>query len=300
MAHLAITISAIMSWAILSVVSRILLVNYGFDPWTFSFLQLVAGGVTLLAIGFRGAGEKRSFTRFSTWVLGALRVLSAALYTGVLAWISVLEAGTIGAINLPVVAILVFLLDRAAPRGLAWLGHGIILVAVTLMAMQLQADIRTAVLGLMSLNALCLGAMNVIAERHPENTSATISERVWFSGVVLTITAAMFLIVRIAQGGEAIGALDGPLILSSITVGILLRAPSMFLTFWAISVSGAQGYTAAIAFLPLFGMACEQAAIALGFLEVSRFKFEYLYIASLALVGTLLVWTAKQSFKRNN
>lgn len=259
----------------------------------FSFLQLVAGGITLLAIGARGAGATQSFTRTSTWVLSALRVLSAALYTAVLAWISVLEAGTIGSINLPVIAFLIFMLNRATPSGLAWLGHVMILMAAALMAFQFQPDVRAAVLGLMGLNAVCLGAMNVIAERHPENTSSSLSGRAWFSGVVLSITAAVFLGVRVVQGGEAFGTLDGPLILSSLLVGVLLRAPSMFLTFWAISVSGAQGYTAAIAFLPLFGMAIEQIAIAVGFLEISRFEYEFVYIAILALAGTLLVWMAK-------
>lgn len=298
MGNLAITISAILSWAVVSVASRILLVNYGFDPWMFSFLQLVAGGIALLAIGYRGARARRSFTRGSTWVLGALRVLSASLYTAVLASISVLEAGTIGAINLPVVAVLVFFVSRTSPHGLAWIGHVIILVAVALMATRLQADVRAAVLGLMGLNALCLAAMNLIAERHPENMSATLSGRAWFSGVVLSITAAMFLVVRIIQGGEAFGAFEWPLVLSSIAVGVFLRAPSMFLTFWAINVAGAQGYTAAIAFLPLFGMALEQMAFAIGLLDTSRFQFDFIYIALLALIGTLLVWVAKRTTVR--
>ncbi|MEM1299736.1 MAG: hypothetical protein AAGH68_10690, partial [Pseudomonadota bacterium] len=244
--------------------------------------------------GYRAAKAKRSFTRLSTWVLGALRVLSAALYTAVLGLISVLEAGTIGAINLSVVAVAVFVVSRKPPRGMAWIGHVVILVAVALMTMRLQSEERSVVLGLMGLNAICLAAMNLIAEHHPENTSATPTGRAWFSGVVLAITAAFFLAVRVAQGGDLLGGLSWPLILSSLAVGVLLRAPSMFLTFWAISVAGAEGYTAAIAFLPLFGMALEQTAIVLGVLDTSRFQFELLYIALLALAGTLLVWVAKR------
>lgn len=297
MGDTTITITAVLSWAVLSVASRVLLVNLSLDPWMFSFLQLVAGGITLLAIGYRGAKAKRSFTRVSTWTLGALRVLSATLYTAVLASISVLEAGTIGAINLPVVAVVVFFLSRTSPRGLAWIGHMIILVAVALMAMRLQSDVRTLVLGLMGLNALCLAAMNLIAEHHPENKSATLAGRAWFSGVVLAITAAVFMAVRVVQGSDILGAFSWSLILASIAVGVLLRAPSMFLTFWAISVAGAQGYTAAIAFLPLFGMALEQTAFALGVLDTSRFQFEFLYIALLALAGTLLVWVSKRPFR---
>lgn len=299
MSEITITITAILSWALLSVVSRVLLVSFNFDPWMFSFVQLVAGGIALLALGYRGAATRRSFGRASTWILGALRVLSAALYTAVLASISVLEAGTIGAINLPVVAILIFILNRTVPRGLAWVGHLAIIVAVVLMAMRLEYNIRMGVLGLMGLNAICLAAMNLIAEHHPENKSATLSGRAWFSGVVLAITAAVFLAVRTAQGVEVFGVFSWQLIVASIAVGVCLRAPSMFLTFWAISVSGAQGYTAAIAFLPLFGMALEQSAVALGVLDTSRFSFDFLYIALLALGGTLLVWVSKRpSYQR--
>lgn len=64
--EITITISAVLSWAILSVASRIILVNFDIDPWMFSFLQLVTGGVALLAVGFKGSGARRSFNRIST------------------------------------------------------------------------------------------------------------------------------------------------------------------------------------------------------------------------------------------
>ncbi len=70
----------------------------------------------------------------------------------------------------------------------------------------------------------------------------------------------------------------------------------MFLAFWAVSVAGAQGYTAAIALLPLFGMVFEQSAVWLGLLDTSRFQLENFYIALLALAGTLLVWSSKHTF----
>ncbi len=56
-----------------------------------------------------------------------------------------------------------------------------------------------------------------------------------------------------------------------------------------------RAYTAAIAFLPLFGMVLEQTAVALGLLDASRFQFEFLFFALLALVGTLMVWVAKRT-----
>ncbi|MEL7117565.1 MAG: translation-associated GTPase, partial [Pseudomonadota bacterium] len=88
-----VTLSAMACWALLSVISRILLLRYGIDPWAFAFLQLCAGGLALILLGARRGQNLASFRRPTTWIIGALRVTSAALYTAVLAWISVLEAG---------------------------------------------------------------------------------------------------------------------------------------------------------------------------------------------------------------
>ncbi|MEM7173476.1 MAG: DMT family transporter [Pseudomonadota bacterium] len=288
-----VAISAVLLWSLLSVISRILLVNLGLDPWNFSFLQLVAGGGVLLLAGWRGGHALSSFTRPSTWVLGALRVLSAALYTAVIASISVLEAGVIGAMNLPVVAVFVWGLTHRQPSGIAWAGHVIVILAVVLMAGRLEPGMRGLAVGLMLLNAICLAAMNLIAERHPENTGGTPAARIWFSGVVLAVTASLFLGARLIQGGHVTGMLDPALLLAGLGVGVFLRAPSMFLTFSAIKMAGAQSYTAAIALLPLFGMVFEQTSVWFGFLDVSRFQFANVCIAILALGGSLMVWSAK-------
>lgn len=285
---------AVFFWALLSVTSRIVLIRFNLDPWTFSFLQLLAGDVFLLLIGARHGGAVSSFARVSTWALGAMRVMSAALYTAVLASISVLEAGVIGAINLPVIAGIVWLMSGQHPNRRAWMGHALLLAAIVAMSSQIESDLRGLVLSLMILNALCLSAMNLIAERHPENTSPSLAARAWFTGVVLVVTAGLFAAIRVTQGGGVSDMLDPALIWTSICVGVLLRAPSMFLTFSAIRAAGAQNYTAAIAFLPLFGMVLEQASLALGLLNQSRFQTANVYIALMALIGTLIVWFAKR------
>ncbi|MEM1382848.1 MAG: EamA family transporter [Pseudomonadota bacterium] len=290
-----ITVSAILFWALLSVVSRILLVNYEFNPWLFSFLQLVAGGAALLGISLRRGAAWNSFNRTATWVLGALRVLSTALYTSVLAALSVLEAGILGAVNLPVIALVVWILSKRRPRAPEWVGHALILLAVVLLTQGLEEGIRNTALGLMGLNAICVAAMNLIAERHPENSTDSPVGRAWFSGVVLVITAAVFLAVRLLHGDGIAHLFDTPLVVASIAVGVLLRAPAMFLAFWSIRAAGAQGYTAAIALLPLFGMAFEQSSVWVGLLDVSRFQMTAAYLAVIALAGTLIILAARSA-----
>lgn len=288
-----VTVGAILSWAALSAVSRILLLRFEFDPWSFSFVQLCSGGILLLAMAGKGSLAMTSFRRPITWLLGSLRVLSAAIYTAVLAWVSVLEAGILGSMSVPLIAIVVWMIfGRRAARG-EWLGHLAILVAIVLLVVNLDGGIRFAVLWLMLLNALCLVLISILAERHPENVSDQPGARLGFTGAVLLVTAGLFLTVRFVQGGPSTGIWDWWFLVSGTSVGIALRAPAMVLAFWSIRLIGAQNYMGAISFLPIAGMVFEELAFELGLIDVSRFQSETLFLAIGVIIGTLMVFFAR-------
>lgn len=291
---LIVTIGAIMSWAALSAVSRVLLLRLGLDPWTFSLVQLCAGGLVLLTIGGCRSLNLSSFKRPTTWLLGMLRVLSAALYTAVLVWVSVLEAGTIGSISVPMVTIAVWMIFGRRPGRGEWLGHLVILCAVVVLLVSLQGAIRYAVAGLMLSNAFCLIAIAFLAERHPDNVSDQPGVRLRFTGAVLLVTAALFFAMRLVQGDADDGTWNLQLVTVSVAVGVLLRAPSMVLSFWSIRLVGAQNYMAAISLLPLLGMVFEEAAIVTGLLDVSRFQVGTLFLALSVVAGTLMVLFARE------
>lgn len=292
-----VTIGGILCWALLAVVSRILLLRFAFDPWSFSFVQLCAGGSVLLAVSARQGLPFRSFARPATWILGMLRVLSAALYTALLVWVSVLEAGVLGATNVPVIAMAAWVVLQRRPARGEWLGHLVILLAALVLAGSLESDIRAQAVGLSVLNAICLAAITLLAERHPENVSDAPGVRLGFTGAVLMVTAAITLAIRMAQGDGGADEIDWSLLIAGAAVGTTLRAPSMVLSFWSIRLVGAQGYAAAIALLPLFGMVFEQAAVATGLLAHSRFETATLILALIALAGTstILVMRARRA-----
>ncbi|WP_282606091.1 hypothetical protein [Pelagibius sp. Alg239-R121] len=302
---LLVTIGAVLSWAALSAVSRILLLRLDLDPWAFSFVQLFAGGVALVALSGRPLLEFSSFLRPTTWLLGILRVLSAAFYTAVLAWVSVLEAGILGAVNVPMIAIAVWVAFGRRPARGEWLGHLVILVPIPFLVLNLEGGIWHPVVGLMLLNEVCLVANTLLAERHPDNVSDEPGLRLRFTGSVLLITAALFLAVRVMQAGAGGGLEGGPqgvmtggiwdwrLWLAGAAVGVTLRAPSMLLSFWSIRLVGGQNYMAAVSLLPLSGMLFEQAALAAGLLDVSRFRVETVVLALGILAGSLLVVAAR-------
>ncbi len=156
---------------------------------------------------------------------------------------------------------------RRPARG-EWLGHPAILCAVVVLLVSLQGAIRYAVAGLMLSNAFCLVAIAILAERHPDNMSDRPGVRLRFTGAVLLVTAALFFAMRLVVDADD-GTWNVQLVTVSVAVGVLLRAPSMFLSLWSIRLIGAQNYMAAISFLPLLGMAFEEVAFATGVLDVS-------------------------------
>jgi hypothetical protein len=286
--------AAILSWSALIAISRILLVRFGFDPWAYTFLQLCAGGICLLAIGGRGRISLDSFRRPSTWILGMLRVLSAALFTAVLVHVSAMEAGVLGAVNVPMVAVAVWLVFGRRPARMEWFGHAVILVAIAPLVVTLEGGIANPAVILMLLNEVCLVAGTLLAERHPDNASSEPGSRARFTGAVLLVTAGLFLALRIVEDG-GVGDVDwnGPLIISAILVGVILRGPSMFLTFWSTRLIGSQNYMACCTALPVIGMALEQAAFHWGLIDLSRFRSETVLLTAGVVAGTLIVVAAR-------
>jgi len=288
-----VTFGSVFTWAALAVTNRVLLLRFGLDPWTFTFVQLCAGGVVLVAVGGRRRLDLSSFRRPATWVIGVLRVLSAALYTAALAWVSVLEAGVLGSVNVPMVAAAVWLAFERRPARGEWLGQLVILTPILLFVADLPGGLRHPAVLLMLFNEVCLVAATLLAERHPDNVSDQPGARQQFTGALLLITAALFLAIRAVDGGSVDGIWNWRLLAAGVVVGVALRAPSMLLSFWSIRLIGAQNYVAALSPLPLLGMVFEQSAFAAGLIDVSRFRPGTVLLALGVVVGTLLLVTAR-------
>ncbi len=295
---LTITTAAIFLWAILSVISRILLLNFHLDPWFFSFMQLFSGGIILLIMGGKHTFSLASFRLPFTWIIGILRVLSAALYTAALVWISVLEAGTIGTIAVPLIALALWFFHKQRPSSGEWLGHIVITGAIIALMLHLDQTTSNEVVWLMLSNALCLVLIGILAERHPENISDEPGTRFRFTGSVLLLTAGFLLVLKLGQEGSGALILDWQSTGLSVAVGVTLRAPSMVFAFWSIRLVGAQNYLAAIALLPFAGMALEQVAVAGGLLSASRLQTETFILALIVAGGTLIVVMARSRASR--
>jgi len=288
-----VTAGAVLSWAALIPVSRVVLLRLGLDPWAFSFVQLCAGGVVLLALAGRGRPDLSSFRRPVTWVLGVLRVLSAGFFTAVVAEVSVAEAGILGAVNVPMVALAVWLFFARVPGIWELPGHLVILAAIGPLIGELDGGFRHPAVLLMLANEVCLVLATLLAERHPDNVSDRSGARLRFTGAVLLVTAGLFLGLRLLQGWSLESVWDWRVLALGAAVGVFLRAPSMVLSFWSIRRIGAHNYIGAASALPLIGMGLEQAAVGLGVIALSRFQVSHAWMVGGVALGTLLVMAAR-------
>lgn len=260
-----VTLAAVGSWALLLVVSRALLLAWDLDPWAFSFIQLITGGLFLLLLSSGGSVPVSALRRLDTWIFGGLRVLTASAFTAALVHVSVLQVGLLGVMNVPMAVLAVWFVFGRVPGRRELPGHLAILTGIALLIARLDGGLANPAVWLILISEIAVVASSLIAEAHPNNQGDGLRARLRFTGLTLVVTALIFLVVRAGQSmltgdGGALG-LDGltspSLWLAGLVVGVALRGPSMYLTFWSINAVGTHNYLAAVAFLPLVGQAFE-------------------------------------------
>ncbi|MEM7125962.1 MAG: EamA family transporter [Chloroflexota bacterium] len=299
MGKLSVAVVSIALWTLLLVASRVLLLIYGFDPWSFTFIQLISGGLLLVLLSMGGDPQKqvdwRSLRRFSTWTYGILRVTTAAAFTAALVHVSVVQAGFLGVINVPLALVGAWLFFGRMPLLRQLPGHLVILGGIAVLAMHLEGGYANPAVLLMLVSEVAVVGSSLIAEKHPDNNDADPRMRLRFTGVVLLLTAGLFLVLRLGQGFAFAGTsletqhsfalLDNrPLWICGIVVGVLLRGPAMHMSLQAIRLVGTETYVLCAATLPFWGWLFEITASRLGILRSAPVPTEHLFLGCL-IVG---------------
>ncbi len=308
-------LAALCSWSVLLVASRILLLTYGLDPWLFTFIQMMAGGLFLIFTSghFRGLGGK--LRDKWVWIYGMLRVLTAAFFTAALIHTSAANAAFLAILSVPTSVLLVWAFLRRAPSPWELPGHGLIFLGLTLIASVMEDGWRNPAIVLMILSELCVVCSTLIAELHPQNQTEDVRQRAGLTGIMLLASAFVMLALAAGLGGlaqiiPAIAArlpgqiiwiedpavlLDSVLWISAVLVGILLRGPSMFLALGAIYRVGTANYLAAMAALPLVSLMLEALAVRLGILDSSPVWTLITLFGCIMVTGSLVVIWARTS-----
>lgn len=300
---LLIVTAATVSWGILLVAIRVLLVNFSFNAWSFTLIQLLAGGASMIALGGRGALAWRAFGSPAIWVYGGLRVISSSCSSAALIYVGVMQDTLLAAMNVPIAGLLIVLGTRRLLPYQQVLAHGVIVAGIVTMALALPGGFANPAVVLELISETAVVVSTLLIERHPHNQSDDIGTRCRFTGAVLMATAAMFIVawalsgaagLRIGSNALAFGDLgallaDPALLLAGLLVGAILRGPTMYLALYAIRLAGTQTYLAALALLPVVGVALEAACAALGWLPWPSLGWHEAVAALLVVGGSILL-----------
>jgi EamA-like transporter family len=304
---------SLLSWSLLLVASRVLLVSYGLDPWLFTCIQMLAGGVFLVIAGGRGGRRGGALRNPHTWLYGLLRVATAGFFTAALVHTSTANASFMAIMSVPISALLLRLFLSRRPKAWELPGHLLVLAGMALLGGALEGGYSNPALPLMLLSELCVVASTLIAELHPLNRTESTSQRAFLSGVMLLSSAFVMLVAATGltvagrwlpdagmplPGGlpwlpDPSAILDPYLWISGILVGILLRGPSLFLALKAIHRARTENYLAGMAVLPFMSLALEEAAVASGWLEPSPSPLRGLLSGCVMTLGSLAVLWAR-------
>lgn len=306
-------LAALAGWSLLLVISRVILVNLGLDPWLFTFIQMMASGVFLLFLaGLRHLSPALLRDR-TIWMYGILRVLTAAFFTAALLYTSAANAAFMSILSVPTSIVFLWLVLSRIPRRWEVPGHVIIVLGLLLLATQLEGGWRNPAIILMILSELCVVGSTVIAELHPTNNTRNWRQRAELTGLMLLASATVMLLAALGLGvlvqvlpvlgawvpGQ-IGWLENPqqaldpvLWISAIAVGVVLRGPSMFLALAAINAVRTENYLAGLAALPLTALLFEAAAGHMGWLPNLSIWTLATAFGGVMVVGSLWVVIAR-------
>lgn len=283
---LTVLVSALFGWALVLVVSRMLLIGFGFDPWLFTLIQMLTGGIFLIAVAGRGPAVGGALRNPWTWVYGTLRIVTAALFTAALVHISTANAAFLAVTSVPISAVMLWLVLSRRPLRQELPGHALIVGGLVLLVFTLDGGWHNPAILLMAGSEICVVATTAIAELHPLNRTNDMRQRASLTGVMLLASALVMLASALGLAFAATWlpglrelvpvslpwladpalALDPFLWILAAAVGIALRGPSMFFSLKAIYLVRTENYLAAMATLPFMCMLLESIAYAAGWL----------------------------------
>ncbi|MTI19002.1 translation-associated GTPase [Rhodobacteraceae bacterium RKSG542] len=282
-----ICLTSMLCWSLLIVTTRATMQAFALDPWIFTVVQIMCGGLFLILIGGRVRECWITITNPFTWGYGFLRVVSSACYTASLITVSAAVAGyfTFMAIPLSAAAVAYIFARPSAPMELY--GHIIITIGLIMLVYGIEGTWANPAVIMMLFAEIAIVMATLMAEKHPQNQGDSSRSRATLSGVMLLASGAFFLIFLAlgsffssgigtdAQAGTwaaSFPSLDLTQVWSStlwlwaIAIGLTLRGAAMFMSMQAIRAAGSENYLAMAALLPLFALLFEMIAQHYGFI----------------------------------
>jgi hypothetical protein len=300
---LSVAIAATIAWAVLLVATRLVLVRLGINAWGFTLVQLLTGGMAMMLIGHRAPIAWASLLTPSIWAYGVLRVISAGSASAALIYVTVMQDTLLAAMNVPMAALVLVVVTRQRIPGRQLMAHAVMLAGVAVMAFSLPGGLLNPAVLLELIAECAVVASTLLIEHHPENRRDDVLSRCRFTGAVLMVTAAMFILawalsgvlgIRLGSNALAFGDpaqlfASTELLVAGALAGVLLRGPTMYVALLAVRLAGTQTYLATLALLPVACLVFEAGCALAGWLPWPILGWAEILSVLLVISGSLLL-----------
>ena len=290
-------------WAMLLVCNRIALTSFDIDPYAMTCWQLVFGGVALVLMAPGRRIPWRQFTLPINWAYGILRVMTGVTWTAALVYISAPQSGILSQTGMPLAALAAtFILGRPPGRS-EWLGHAALIAGAVWLAWHLPGGFANPAVLLMLASEVTAISSSILAEKHPDNQIKDAWAHLRFTGVLLLITASIFLAVPplvdlispvpIPYISTA-GLFGTETLIAGLLIGVLFRGPAMVLSLRSIKTAGIEKYILSTSVLPFILLGLEMIAARLGLTPTPAHDSVFWISSLLVMIGIVQITVSKQ------
>ena len=290
-------------WAMLLVCNRIALTSFDIDPYAMTCWQLVFGGIALVLMAPGRRIPWRQFTLPINWAYGILRVMTGVTWTAALVYISAPQSGILSQTGMPLAALAAtFILGRPPGRS-EWLGHAALIAGAVWLAWHLPGGFTNPAVLLMLASEVTAISSSVLAEKHPDNQIKDAWAHLRFTGVLLLITASIFLAVPplvdlispvpIPYISTA-GLFGTETLIAGLLIGVLFRGPAMVLSLRSIKTAGIEKYILSTSVLPFILLGLEMIAARLGLTPTPAHDSVFWISSLLVMIGIVQITVSKQ------
>ncbi len=294
---LAIALATTAMWSFVTVLLRSALFQFSFDPWTMAMTtQLCAGATLLTAAGLRSL-PLEPLRRWSTWAIGAIRVITTCCFSAALLYGSATTITLISIVNVLVAAIGVYAAFRRKPHPAELPGFALIALGIVLLAGELDGGWSSPALKFLLVSETAVVLSSILSERHPDNLGDR-RQRLALTGFVTLFSASGLLIAWSVLGrvvpevtigpsaADVLATLSSPVLWGcALVFGVLFRAPLTYMAFQMMRLVGADGYMLSMAALPITTLLFEIVAGEAGMLPPPKLDPVTLGYSAVILTG---------------